>query len=506
MAFIGTLIKKAIEIRHTLESMPAMEEAQRKQLLNLLKKARKTAFGIYYAFDEILESEDPVAAFQQIVPIHDYDVINDRWWEQQRVFPDITWPGKPNYFALTSGTTGKESKRVPVTDEMLQCFRAVSMAQVSSLVNFDLPPEFFEKEILALGSSTDLKENEDGFIEGEISGINASNAPDWFDYFYRPGEEISAIDDWDRRVRAIAKKAPSWDIGALAGIPSWILMMLKEIIQEHRLATIHDIWPNLAIYTTGGVAFEPFRSSFEKLFEREVFIMDTYLASEGFFAYNARPGTHAMRLAYNEQMFFEFVPFDEEGFDETGTLLANPKVLTLDQVTAGKDYALLASTPAGTWRYMIGDTVRFTNHEKAEILITGRTKYFLNVVGSQLSEEKLNAAIKKLGDFFDTEINEFAVAALKDNDGQHYHQWVIGTTDVLPDEETAGQKLDHFLKELNKNYGVARSKALKYIQLKSVEKQQIYDWLEETKKKGGQIKFPKVMVGDQMRDLLQFLS
>ena len=503
MAIIGTLIKKAIELSQAFTDTRTPIVRQREQLHHLLSTAKDTAFGKYYGFATLLEAEDVVKAFQESVPIASYQDMRP-WWEQQQKFPDVTWPGKPDYFALSSGTTGKKSKRIPVTDEMLQSFQSVSMAQIGSLSQYELPPAFFEKQLLALGSSTDLKAFK-GHLEGEISGINASNAPEWADYFYKPGQDIADIDDWDERLEAIVEQAPNWDIGALAGIPSWVLMMLKAIVERYELDSIHDIWPDLRIYTTGGVAFEPYRDSFEALFAKPVLYMDTYLASEGYFAFCARPGTDAMQLALQYGIFFEFVPFDAEGFDEAGNLLEEPKVLTIDQVERDKDYALLVSTPAGAYRYMIGDTVKFTNLEQAEIVISGRTKYFLNVVGSQLSEEKLNTAIGQLSEQLDMPINEFSVAALQDENEDYFHQWVIGSSKAF-DEDQAEQLLDEFLKDLNKNYRVARSKALKSIRVKRVHKNDFYEWLETKKKKGGQIKVPKVMSGEKMQELLTFLA
>jgi uncharacterized FlaG/YvyC family protein len=503
MVIIGELVKKAIEISQQFERADDPNKIQADQLMDLLTKAKDTAFGLYYGFEQMLSNENPISAYQREVPIFSYADIAP-WWEQQQKFPNITWPGQPDYFALSSGTTGPESKRIPVTDDMLQSFRAVSMAQVSSLNNFDLPAAFFEKQILALGSSTNLKEKR-SHLEGEISGINASNAPGWFSYFYKPGDEIAQIDDWDERIAAIVETAPSWDIGALAGIPSWVLMMLKAIIKHYKLKSIHELWPDLRVYTTGGVAFEPYRKSFSQLFEKPVFYMDTYLASEGYFAYNARPDTDAMQLALQHGIFYEFIPFDEQGFDETGKLLKAPKVLTIDQVEQDKEYALIVSTPAGAFRYMIGDTIKFTDLTRKEITITGRTKYFLNVVGSQLSEEKLNDAIQQLSKSFDANIKEYTIAALKDKDGEHYHQWILGSEQDI-DGQKAAPVLDELLKKLNKNYSVARDKALKDVVVKVVKPNAFYAWLEAQKKKGGQIKVPKVMKAEQMTAFLAYLN
>lgn len=499
---LGPLFKRAIELGQVLQSEVSPLDAQRGQLRSLLHKARATSFGIYYGFEQLSASENPIEAFQLAVPLHDYDQLNERWWRQQRRLPNITWTGQPQYYALSSGTTGKESKRIPVTEDMLESIRSVSMAQIRSLANFDLPADLFEKEILAVGSSTNLKEH-NGHLEGEISGINAFNAPAWFDFFYKPGREIAAIDHWDDRVAAIVQKAPEWDIGALAGIPSWVLLMLQEVVAHHKLESIHELWPKLRIYTTGGVAFEPFRKSFDQLMKRPVHYMDTYLASEGYFAFNARPETNAMRLALSNGIFFEFVPFDGSGFDEEGNLRTDADVITIDEVEPDRDYALLISTCAGAWRYLIGDTVRFTDVERAEIIITGRTKYFLNVVGSQLSEEKMNQAVRELSGRLGATINEFAVAAVTDENEDYYHQWILGCEEKL-DEEVAAQKLDEMLKDVNKGYNMARKKALKGIRVACLAPSMIYAWIESEKKKGGQVKIPKVMSAEKMAALLDF--
>ncbi len=505
MAILGKVIKTAIELKQTLTpEMKDAREAQETQLRNLLEKAKNTAFGTYYGFSTILDSEDLIATYQEKVPLHDYDKINERWWQQQQIESDITWPGKPDFFALSSGTTGKTSKRIPVTKEMLASFRSVGISQAECLANYDLPADVFEKDILMLSSSADLARH-NGHLEGEISGINTSNLPAWFNGFYKPGLEIAQIDDWDERVSAIAEAAPEWDVVAIAGIPSWVKMMLETIIRRHQLKNIHELWPNLSIYASGGVAFEPYRSSLEKLLARPLIYMDTYLASEGFFAFTARPDTLQMKMALDHGIFYEFIPFDETGFDETGELLDNPKICTISEVEEGKDYALSVSTPAGAWRYMIGDTVKFKDLESFEFVISGRTKYFLNVVGAQLSEEKINQAMKSLAEAFDLPINEFAVAAVQNNQEEYIHQWVIGA-EGNADENQLKSKLDEILQSLNKNYAVARKKALKDIKVKLVTTQEMYHWLETRKKKGGQIKMPKVMKAEMMEDLLAFLD
>ncbi|MEO0334210.1 MAG: GH3 auxin-responsive promoter family protein, partial [Bacteroidota bacterium] len=354
MAILGNFIKTAIELTDKLLPEPNAVEAQQQVLRKLLTTAEDTAFGQQYKFNGILKSVNLPLSYAQRVPFHDYQKIYDEWWHRLlEDEQDVTWPGSPNYFALSSGTTGSSSKRIPVTDEMLAAIRNTGIQQVTSLANFDLPPEFFEKEIMMLGSSTDLQK-QGNYLEGEISGISASNIPFWFKGYYKPGDDIAQIDDWDTRVQKIAERAETWDIGALSGIPSWIELMLKKVIDYHGLKNIHEIWPNLMVYTPGGVAFEPYRKSFEKLLAHPLIYLDTYLASEGFLAFQNRPDTNAMSLVVDNGIYFEFVPFEEKNLTDEGNVQNDAEVLTLADVEEGVDYVLIITTVAGAWRYMIG--------------------------------------------------------------------------------------------------------------------------------------------------------
>ena len=508
MPLLGKLIKKSIDVANEIfEEDKNPIEAQAEVLKNLLEKAKDTDFGKRYQFNEILKSEDLTKSFRVSIPCFDYDRMFGEWWHKTvEGIPDVTWPGRSEYFALSSGTTGAESKRIPVTNEMIEAIRATGLKQVMSLSGYDLPDEFFQKGILMLGSSTELEEKE-GHFEGEISGISASNIPFWFKGYYKPGEEIAKIQDWNERVQRIAEQAPDWDIGALSGIPSWIELMLKKVIEHNNLKNIHEIWPSLSVFTTGGVPFEPHEESFEKLLDHPLLYLDTYLASEGFIALQVNPNEDmSMQLAYDGGIYFEFIPFQPEYFDDKGAPLEDAPALSLAQVEEGNEYAMLISTVSGAWRYSIGDTVKFTNKEKAEIKITGRTKFFLNVVGSQLSVNKMTDAIHKLEEEFDASISEFTVAAVK-YDGDFYHQWVIGTEEGSNlKEEALAKALDDALKAANKNYGVARSKALKGVKVKLIAPEVFYDWAEQTKKKGGQIKIPQMMGESEMKGFLKFIS
>jgi hypothetical protein len=505
MAIIGELIKRAIELSHTIISNPDPVSAQRNTLTSLLERAGGTSFGRAYGFRDILTKIDLHESFSSSVPFHDYDMLYNEWWKDvYKGNKDITWPGTAGYFALTSGTTSN-TKYIPVTDDMLTSIRNAGIRQVLSLAEFDLPATFFQKEVLMLGSSTNLKQVND-HLEGEISGISAYNLPFWFKGIYRPGPEISAIDDWDERVEQIAKKAPEWDIGGLSGIPSWIELMLKRVIEYNKISNIHEIWPNLEVYTSGGVSYDPYRKSFEQIFGKPVIIVDTYLASEGYLATQIRRDTDAMALLTNNGVFFEFVPLNPENIDENGSVVEDARALTIDQVEEDVDYILIISTVAGAWRYMIGDTVKFTDKERAEIKITGRTKSYLNVVGSQLSEFQMIRAIEELESNHGLDIKEFTVCAVK-NGEDYIHRWYMGSRDnTNADNRTLARHLDDILKENNKNYKVARSKALKGVDVRVIPVSFFHDWADETRQKGGQTKVPKVMREDQFEEWENFVS
>ncbi len=504
MAILGSLIKSAIEFRDTVVTETTPIEAQKTVLKNLLEKAKNTSFGIYYGFTKMLDSDDAGKIFSEKVPYFDYDKINNEWWCQlHHGFENITWPGKPSYFALSSGTTGKESKRIPVTDEMIESIRKAGIKQVGALSNFDLPSDFFEKEIMMLGSSTNLQENGE-FKEGEISGISASKIPFWFQGYYKPGEDIAKIDDWDERVKTIAERAKQWDIGALSGIPSWMELMLKEVISHHKVENIHEVWPNLQVFTSGGIAFQPYEKSFNQLLDKPITVIDTYLASEGFIAFQQRPETTSMKLVTDNGIYFEFVEFKPEYIDENGALVDDAPAITIAEVKKDIDYVLLISTVSGAWRYLIGDTIAFTDVEKAEIKITGRTKFFLNVVGSQLSVNKMEVAIQEIQDQFDIEIPEFTLAAVKIDD-EFYHSWYLGTDSKIEESKIA-QALDQALQQANKNYKVARSKALKGVKVKLISPEIFYNWSGANKKKGGQVKMAKVMNEEKFKEWEEFVQ
>jgi len=504
MAVLGNIIKGVLNLKDTFSSEINHKEAQLSLLKKLLETAKDTQFGKHYNFKGILESEDIQQKFTSTIPYFDYHSIEKEWWHKlHEGETDVTWPGSPSYFAISSGTTGKTSKKIPVTNEMIQAIKDSGIKQVFSLSHFNLESDFFEKEIMMLGSSTDLKKNKN-HLEGEISGITASKIPFWFKGYYKPGEVISKIEDWDERVQHIAENAESWDIGALSGMPSWIELMLQKVIEHHHLKNIHEIWPNLQVYTSGGVAFSPYEKSFKALLGKPVIVIDTYLASEGYIATQIRPETDAMQLNTENGIYFEFVPFKPEYINEDGSITQNAPAVTIDKVEPNTDYILIISTVSGSWRYLIGDTIEFTDVERAEIKITGRTKFFLNTVGSQLSVNKMDAAMQFLEEKFNTQITEYTISAKRLEDGEFYHCWYIGSD--LDNSDEIADELDQFLKETNNNYKVARGKALKGVKVSVIPTEKFHNWSDKNKKKGGQVKMERVMNEEKFAEWEVFVN
>jgi len=478
---------------------------QLKVLKKLLQKARFTEFGQAYHFDEILLSKYPANRFQEFVPTYDYNKIYEQWWHKTlEGKPDVCWPDKIKYFALSSGTSESASKYIPVTNDLMRGNRIVMIKQLLTLRTYhDLPMKSIGKGWLMLGGSTDLKKGP-GYYSGDLSGITAKKVPFWFSPFYKPGKRIARTRDWNKKIESIVEEAPTWDIGFVVGVPAWIQMCMEKIIERYNLKTIHDIWPNLAFFVHGGVSFEPYKKGFEKLISKPLIYIETYLASEGFIAYQDRQDAHGMKLTLNEHIFFEFVPFNDNNFDAEGNLTEKPEALLIHEVEEGKEYAILLSTMAGAWRYLIGDTIRFVDIENSEIIITGRTKHFLSLVGEHLSVDNMNKAVQLAGDELNICIPEFTVAGIPH--GLFFaHQWWVACDDQANKEEIR-EKIDEKLCSLNDDYAVERQSALKEVYLEVLPESKFMDFMRLKGKIGGQHKFPRVMKGKMYHDWRKFLE
>lgn len=479
---------------------------QFKVLKRLLKKARFTEFGQKYKFDEILLSHNPEKQFQELVPVHDYNKIYSEWWHKTlEGVPDVSWPGKIRYYALSSGTSEAASKYIPVTREMLRSNRINYLRQLLSLLNYQhLPRHAITKGFLMLGGATDLQKGKAGWYAGDLSGILARNRPFWFQTFYKPGGRIAAIKDWNQKLNEIVEKAPEWDIGYIVGVPAWCQMCMEMIIDHYKLNTIHDIWPNLGFFVHGGVAFEPYKKGFEKLLGRPIVYIENYLASEGFIGYKDHQDAKGIKLILNNNIFMEFVPFDDKNFDNEGKMVEKPEALLIDQVEEGRDYALLLSTNAGAWRYLLGDTIRFVNVEKSEVVITGRTKHFLSLVGEHLSVENMNKAIELVSEEFNICIPEFTVVGMP-YEQLFAHKWYLACNDQV-DPKTLIKRIDEHLSDLNDDYAVERTSALKEVFVELLPEEAFLKFMEKKGKVGSQHKFPRVLKGKMLEDWKRFLA
>lgn len=511
MEILGALLKKGISLKESLEQQFASpSELQKSELRKLLIQSRQTSFGKKYRFNEILKCFKKVGisecyqSFTDKIPVFDYDRINQDWWSKARDGEaNICWPGTTKFYALSSGTSGAPSKYIPVTSEMIKSIRRASVRQMMVMPHCNLTDSQFSKGILMLGGSTNLRKN-GSYFEGDLSGITVSQIPFWFQHFYKPGKSIAKKADWNEKLNEIVERARDWDIGIICGVPAWLQILLEKIIAHYQVETIHDIWPNLKFFVHGGVSFEPYRKGFEKLLREPLIYLETYLASEGFIAFQTHPDKKSMKLVLNNGIFYEFVPFDDQNFTEEGDLRENPITLSIDQVELNKEYALLISTNAGAWRYLIGDVIKFVSIEDSEIIITGRTKHFLSLCGEHLSVDNMNKAVDMVNRKLNLDIREFTV--IGEPIGSLFgHNWFFGLEEQV-DRKLVEQTLDEILIELNDDYKVERGHALKEIKVNIVPTKAFYDWMKANGKEGGQSKFPRVLKKDKAVDWKNFLA
>jgi hypothetical protein len=505
MPLLGALIKHGLRLGTKVKLREVSPQRhQHRVLRNLLTKAEDTAFGREYNFTEILDSKNIEQKFKQNTPVFDYNSMHDKWWHRcLKEEEDVCWPGKIQYFALSSGTSDSASKHIPVTNAMIRALKRASIRHIITLGRYELPSTFFTKGILWLGGSTDLNQH-GGYFEGDVSGISARRVPIWFQRYYKPGNKISKVKDWNVKLEEITLQAKNWDIGIITGVPAWIQLLLEKVIKHYNVKTIHDIWPNLHVYAHGGVSFEPYRTSFSKFFAKPIHYIEMYPASEGFIAFQAEPDTKSMKLILNNGIFYEFVPFNEENFDANGEIRENAQTLLINEIKTDVDYALLISTCAGAWRYLLGDVIRFTESQKCEIVISGRTKHFLSLVGEHLSVDNMNTAISRLSEESGLDIREFTVSGLP-FEGTFAHQWYLGI-DAQADEEKLKVRLDTILKELNDDYAVERGSALKDIFIETVPVEKFYGYMNSKGKLGGQNKFPRVLKSAQLDEWKSYLA
>jgi hypothetical protein len=476
---------------------------QQKVLLKLLESAVNTSFGKKHDFEKIIFTEDVIGAFQQSVPIHDYAAMKEWWLRALRGEKDVVTSGSIKYFALSSGTSDGASKYIPVSRKQLWQFRRQTLKlSLNIALNKEIPATTFSKHHLLIGGSTDLNYNGASYT-GDLSGIVQLRIPFWYQAFSRPGKDVMRM-QWDNKINNIVRDAADWHVSMITGVPSWVQLVLEKIIEHYKLKSIHDIWPDLKVYIHSGIRAEPYFKSINELFGEKVFWYESYLASEGFFAFKETPDAEGMKMILSDGNFYEFIPFNEDNFDDSGNIKPGAQPLSIHDVKADIDYALLISTCSGAWRYLIGDTIRFTDAENAEIVVSGRTKHFLSVTGEHLSVDNMNKALTGVADEMNFNCKEFTVYA-EPKDGGFIHVWNIGSDEQV-NEQLLKTRLDEKLKELNDDYKVERQFALKDIEVKILPSPKFYHFLEQRGKTGGQVKFPRVLKGGILEDWKKFIG
>ena len=507
MALLGNLIARSLQLRKKFNLPVASPETYQKYTLRfLLDRGQYTSFGKHHGLGSMLSRDiDLVTSFKARVPIHNYDQMYEKWWHRcQTGEENVCWPGKVKYFALSSGTSEASSKHIPVTQDMIKSIKKVGFKQLYSMANYAIPPVAFEKGILMLGGTTSLFEKGE-YFEGDMSGISAKNMPRWMSSFlYKPGQKISKRPKWEDRIRLIVINARKWDVGIVCGVPAWVQIVMERVIKHYGLKDIHEIWPNLSVYIHGGVSMEPYRESFKKLLGKQITYIETYMASEGSFGFQARPGG-GIKLVLNVGIFFEFVPFNNEHFDEDGNLRAKAATYMVHEVSEGVEYAVLITTCAGAWRYLIGDVIRFTSAKEYEIAIVGRTKQFLSMCGEHLSIDNMNKAIETISKELSITIREFTVAGYMEGN-RFAHKWFIGCDDKHANPHQIVELLDNTLCQLNDDYEVERTSALKQVYVELLPSKVFIDYLRAKGKYGAMNKFPRVLKGNQLNDWLCYLE
>jgi hypothetical protein len=475
-------------------------EAQHRLLLGLLEKAKDTEWGRKYDYQSIKD----IKTFQERVPVQDYEQVKPYIERLRKGEDNLLWPTEIKWFAKSSGTTSDKSKFIPVSNEALEdCHFKGGKDMLSLYCNNRPDAEVFSGKGLVMGGSASMSEFNNKSHFGDISAILVQNFPVWVEFLRTPNISIALMDDWEVKLEKIAQATINENVTNISGVPSWNLVLLKRILEITGKSNILEVWPNLELFIHGGVSFAPYRQQFKKIIpSNQMWYMETYNASEGFFGIQDQPHSDEMLLMLDYGIFYEFLPLDELGKE-------NPTLLTIEQVETDTNYALVISTNAGLWRYMIGDTIQFTSIKPYRIQISGRTKNFINAFGEEVivdnAEKALAAANRETGAI----ISEYTAAPvfLQDNSSAS-HEYLIEFEKEPDDLENFIHVLDKELQHINSDYEAKRTAdiMLKKPKVRPVPKGTFYNWLKSKGKIGGQNKVPRLFNGrkyvDEITDFL----
>lgn len=460
-------------------------EVQEELLFSLIDIAKDTEIGKQYDFASIKSYR----AFSECVPISTYEDYQDSIERSRRGENNIFWPEPIKWYAKSSGTTNSKSKFIPVSISSLEdCHYAASKDLLSMYLNNNENSQLFTGKSLRLGGSKELYE-ENGTVFGDLSAILIDNMPFWAEFSSTPSNKVSLMSDWEYKMQAIVEETVNENVTSLAGVPSWMLVLLNRVLEHTKKSSLLEVWPNLEVYFHGGVNFGPYAEQYKNILPKKNFkYYEIYNASEGFFAIQDQNDCSELLLMLDYGIFYEFIPMETYG-------TPNQKIIRLNDVEKGKNYAILITTNAGLWRYKIGDTVRFTSTSPYRIKITGRTKHHINAFGEELIIENAEDALRRVCYKTASEIVDYTAAPVfMKGKEKGAHEWLIEFKTPPNDINVFNTLFDDALKALNSDYEAKRynDMTLNMPKINVAREKLFYDWLKQNNKLGGQHKVPRL--------------
>lgn len=496
---IGQFIKKTLakiwaknQVKKTQNFKNNAEENQEKLLLDLIKSAEKTLFGREHQFESIKTIKD----FQRQVPISDYEDLKPYIERVKKGQSNILWPGNPEYFAKTSGTTSG-SKYIPISKEGMPYQTNAAKSMLFHYISQKNNADFVTGKMIFLQGSPKLEE-QFGIKTGRLSGIVAHHIPNYLQKNRLPSFKTNEIEDWETKVDEIVKETEKENMTLISGIPPWLIMYFEKLIERNG-KKIKDLFPNLQLIITGGVNYEPYREKMENLLGGKVDILQTFPASEGFFAFQDDYKKDGLLLQTNHGIFYEFIPLEEYGKE-------NAKRLTLKEVELNKDYALILTTNSGLWAYSIGDVVRFISKKPHRILVSGRTKHFTSAFGEHVIAFEVEEAMKATVLEQSAQITEFHLApqVSPENGELPFHEWFIEFEKEPENLELFRKTLDEEMRKRNSYYDdLISGKILQPLKIVILKKNAFQDYAKSEGKLGGQNKIPRLANDRKIADFLE---
>ncbi|MBN2613009.1 MAG: GH3 auxin-responsive promoter family protein [Bacteroidales bacterium] len=461
-------------------------DIQQEVLSKLLLKASGTEWGRKYDYVSIESIEE----YQKRVPLQTYEDVKPNVERIRSGQKDVLWPGDIKWFAKSSGTTNDKSKFIPISKECLEDCHFRGARDVLAIYMQNNPEsKLFSGKGLTLGGSNKIDNYDTQTYYGDLSAILLENSPFWIEFVRTPSQEVALLDRWEEKLEKIAAETIEENVTSIAGVPSWNLVMLKYILEYTGKKNILEIWPNIELFMHGGVNFIPYREQFEKIIPTpNMHYQETYNASEGFFAIQDDPADPGMLLMLDYNIFYEFIPVEQL---ESET----PEVFTVADVKKGQNYAIVISTNGGLWRYIIGDTVKFTSLSPHKIIITGRTKHFINAFGEEIIIENAENALKIACERTGAIITDYTAAPIyMSSETKGAHEWLIEFEKEPENPDYFATMLDHALMSLNSDYEAKRYKniTLGAPVIRIAQRSLFYRWLGEKGKLGGQNKVPRL--------------